>query len=388
MPDEPPHHTAPRPSGLAPPPGLAQLIQGGRIPPHKMQAAQASWSATRAQLAAQPADVSAAERLYFLTLLFTNTLDPSADRERIHALREGALEVMLLPRHRQLMRCYLARGAAHAGDVTAAEAWLGGCDPHSEDIDMDSAYRVTRAFIDTVRSNPQAVLQTLGGTFEEVPIQDALDPLVTVLRANVWERMGQPGNAQTVLSRFMSSGGDLSGAIEAVIGAMPTSWYVCQQSIGGARQQVRAQVGSRAAAGGGGMIIGAVVMIAGCTPLFILGFMVLEGQFEPPALFMLIFPVVFGGMGLRMILAARRKKEIAKGGLQGQGTVTAIQVTGTRINDVPVLRLQVQCQVEGHPPVVAFTKRTMYPGQAQALVGRTVGIIWHPKYPQDVVLEI
>jgi hypothetical protein len=372
---------------LLPPPGIEQLVQGGGIADHRMQEAQAIWAATRKQLAAQPADIAAAERLLFLTMLFLNKLSGSNDDMSIRALLEGALEVFMLPRHRQAMRCFLARRAARIGELQSAEGWLTGCDPGSEDIDMDSAYRVTRAYIDTGHNRPQAVLQTLGGTFEEIAIQDALDPLATVLRANAWERQSQLPNAQQVLQQFMTRGGG-SGAVEGVVKAMPSSWYVCQQSIQSARQVVRTQAGSRAAAGGGGMIIGVIILVSGCIPLFILSGSIIGGEFEFPMLFMLIFPVVFGGWGLKMILAARRKKEIAEGGIHGQGTIAGFQPTGTRINHVPVLKFQLQCQVEGHPPIIAFTQRTMQSGQAQGLVGRSVGIIWHPKYPAEVVMEI
>jgi len=372
---------------MLPPAGIEQFIQGGEIPDFKLQEATAVWAATRKQLMAQPGDIAAAERLRFLTIMFLNKFsDPSHDR-KARGLLEGALEVLMLPRHKQVMRCYLARRAARADQFDAAEEWLAGCDPHSEDIEMDSSYRVTRGYIDTGRGNGAAVLQTLGGTFEEIPIQDALDGVATVLRANAWEKTGQIESAQAVLSQFMTRGG-ASNLVEAVVKAMPAGWQVCQQSLQSARQDVRSAMGARAAGGGGGQIIGFVILISGCIPLFILLGSLASGEFELPMVFMLIFPFVFGGWGLKMIRASRRKTLIAKEGIHGQGTITGASPTGTRINHVPVMRFHVNCQIEGHPPITAFDQRTVDAGQAQALVGRTIGIIWHPKFPTEVVMEI
>jgi hypothetical protein len=374
---------------LLPPPGLEQLISGSSIPDYKLQEAQAIWTGTRQQLATQPADIAAAERLLFLTMALKNALTKAPDDGRIRAMLESALEVVTLPRHRQTLRCDLARRAATNNDLQGAEEWLTGCDPYSEDLTMDSAYRITRAFIDTGHSRPQSVLQILGGSFEEVAIQDALDPLATVLRANAWERMGQLDGAHQVLAQFMSRHSGMSSVIPMIVSAMPQHWYVCAQSLASARQEVRQHVGARAASGGGGLIIGIIVAACGGgIPLVVLAGSLMAGEFHASMLTMLIFPVVFGGMGVKMIRRSLRMKAIATGGIHGQGTILGCRGTGTHINNVPVMEFQVQVQVEGHPPVSCTDRRTMHSGEAQSLVGRQVGVIWHPKYPAEVVLEI
>ena len=43
------------------------------------------------------------------------------------------------------------------------------CDPNSDDLQTDSAYRISRAYLDTARGDFQRVLQILGGNEQEVP---------------------------------------------------------------------------------------------------------------------------------------------------------------------------------------------------------------------------
>ena len=373
---------------LLPPPGLEQVAPGGTIEQWKLAEARMVWSATRRQLAVQPADVGAAERLVWLTMAFMNTMVGSGDETAMRAMIEGALEVLMLPRHRQTMRGYLARFAAKSGDLQSAEAWLAGCDPNSDDLQTDSVYRVSRAYIDTASGNCQAVLQVLGSNEQEVPIMDAMDPIATVLRANAWERMGQVEAARALLARFMTSSGGMSNVVEHVVAALPPHWQVCAQSMQLAQAAVRQQVGARAASGGGGAIFGYVFMAAGMIPLIILVAMAASGTFMPQMLFMLIFPLVFGGIGLKAVLGARRAQEIARDGLRGKGRIIALNMTGTRINNVPLMEIVTQVEVQGYPPTQCTTRRLMYPHQAGGLQGREVAVIWHPKYPSQVVLEI
>lgn len=364
---------------LLPPAGYEPLVAGSEVPPHKLAEAQLLWSGTRKQLLITPADLAAAERMVWLTTVLRNTL---TDARAVRALLEGALEVLMLPRHRQQMLGDLSRDATKEGDRESARGWLERCDPASEDLQADSAYRVARAFLATAQRDFSAVLEVLGATEEEVPIDDAMDPLAVVLRANAWERLGRVDAAQNELIKLM--GRNQAAAVEMVVGALPREWSACAQSIEVARTQVREAVGERAASkAGGGM--GWIVVIAGSIPAFILVAMLASGDFEWPMLFMLIFPAVFGSMGLSMIRSGRRTKEIAKHGLHGHGRIVAVSSTGTKINGTPLMRIDLQVGIAGHPEVVASTKRLMHGGGE--LIGTQVAVIWHPKYPTDVVLD-
>jgi DNA-directed RNA polymerase subunit RPC12/RpoP len=370
---------------LLPPAGLETLLQGGRIEPWKLNEARQIWGQTRAHLRTQPADIAAAERIVFLTMMLSNTLVGSGDDLGLRALYEGALEVLTLPRHRQTMRCYLARHAARTNDLESAEAWLAGCDPGSDDLMTDSAWRVTRAFLDTGYGRSQNVLQVLGGNDRDVPIDDSMDPVAAVLRANAWERMGNLDAARTTLARLMTSG--QSASIEAVVKAMPPHWQVCAQSVEGARQQHRSHLGTKASSAG---TFGWIFIVAGFIPLVAIVPVVLfsSGSAHFPVLLVLIFPLIFGGVGWKMVSSAKRAKKIAEEGLHGTAKILHVAPTGTRINNVPVMAFTAQVNVPGHPPVQCVMKKLFNPAMAGVAVGRDVPCVWHPQYPTEVVLDI
>jgi len=366
---------------LLPPTGFEQLVVGSEIPAHKLQEAQMVWSATRKALIANQGDLAAADRLVWLTMLMRNTL-LEKDDPRVRALLEGALEVLMLPRHRQTLRGHLARSAVKERDYDSAEQWLSGCDTNNEDLMADTSWRVSKAFLMTARNQPQEVINLIGGTFEDVPIHDSMDAIATVLRANAWEKMGNVDAARAVLGAFMSRGG-LAAVVESVVKSMPRDWQVCAQSMTGAQQDVRKAVATRASSGAS--LFGWIFLLAGCVPLVIFIVLIISGEFVGPMLTMLIFPIVFGSIGIKSILSAGRAKEIAANGLRGRAKILGVSPTGTRINGVPMMRFELEITVEGRPPVRASATKLMYP---QNLAGAEIGVIWHPKYPDDAVMEI
>jgi hypothetical protein len=280
---------------------------------------------------------------------------------------------------------FLSRDAVKEGDLSSARDWLERCDPASEDLSTDSTYRISAALLETAQGNYAKVHEVLGATEEEVPIHDSMDPIAVVLRANAWERLGHIDAAKAELMKFMSRGGRAS-AVEAVIGSLPPTLHLCAHSIQVARAEVRQKVGKRAVSQAGGAMGWVVALAGGGIPVVVFVSMLASGEFEWPALFMLIFPLVFGSMGLGMIRSAGRMKKIAREGLHGIGRIVAISPTGTQINNVPLMKIDVQVTVDGHPPVMASTKRLIGDGGGH-LVGAQVPVIWHPKYPADVVLD-
>lgn len=132
------------------PVGYESLVSGNVVPAHKLDEARMVWIATRQQLAATPADLATAERMVWLTVMLRNTFTVL---RVIRALTEGALEVLILPRHRQLMLGILSREAAKEGDLQSAHAWLECCDPAAEDLLADSAYRISRALLESCKGS-------------------------------------------------------------------------------------------------------------------------------------------------------------------------------------------------------------------------------------------
>ena len=373
---------------LRPPQTLRPLMAGGALAPHRLQEARVLWSATRDRLATNPSDLPAAEQLYVLTLLLSQALD-EGDRgqaTRVRALTEGALEVMMLPRFRQLLRGLLARAAARAGDLRAADAWLTGCDPASEDLEMDSAYRISRAYLATARDDALTVLDALGERFDQIPIQDALEELAAVLRAHAWERRGDLARAQAELVAVLSRGGH--AAVDAVLASLPKQWRVCAQSHPGALEQTRAQVAARTSSGRAmNVLFSLVISVVAIAPVAALIQLVRDGSFRPGHLVLLIFPAFFGSMAFHGIRDALRHRTIATRGLPGKGTILSYETSGTQIHHVPVISFTVRCEIPGYPPTEATTQRTMYPGEASDMVGRSVTILWDPEHPQDVVVD-
>jgi hypothetical protein len=51
-----------------------------------------------------------------------------------------------------------------------------------------------------------------------------------------------------------------------------------------------------------------------------------------------------------------------------------------------MIRFDLEITVEGRPPVRASATKLMYP--QGNLIGGEIGVIWHPKYPNDAVMEI
>ncbi len=172
---------------LLPPKALRPLLSGSTIRPGQEQAAHQMFQKCVTDLRSAPNEES--ERcLYFLSLVFSNYYGIKQEFRRMRALLESALEASRSPRHQQVILAMLSRTAARLGEMQAADAWLALCDPKSEDLVADSAYRLARALLATKRENYHDVLETLGRA-EEVPTSDENDAACAVLRANALERL-------------------------------------------------------------------------------------------------------------------------------------------------------------------------------------------------------
>ena len=208
--------------GSTPPPpaDLLRLVPGGLLTSRNVPKAVTIWQGLRHELRSKPSSPMAAERLVFLTMLLVTNYQVKHDLLRQRAMLESALEVLELPRHKQMMRGYLCRCACRSGDLTAAEEWLAPCDPRSDDLETDTAYRYSRACIDTASGNYEGVLEILGGAPTHVPIMDSFDHVCAVLRANAWEKRGNLAAATNLLVQAMAiDAGGASGrlAVEKVV---------------------------------------------------------------------------------------------------------------------------------------------------------------------------
>jgi hypothetical protein len=377
-----------------PPPSIQSLFEGGGIPDWKVQEAMAVWNHARTELR-QTASFDAGERIVFLTSLLGSRFGRANEPWVQRGLYESALDVVTLPRQKQMMRGGLARAAGRDGDWASAETWLAPCDPQSDDLESDSEWRVSRAYIDTGRRDWNAVISVLGRTPDEVPIRDSMDTLAAVLRANAWEQAGQLPTATQLLMMEMAKGPQSRETMRRII-EYHAPLALCAGSFAGADAQYSQEAAKVAGASMGG---GVGSFLFGLGALFLLASAGLgiwaavdRSATSTGALSALMGLVPAGlimffiGRGLRN--AGKRAERLRLHGVRGQGTVLGIERTGTEINNVPMMRIRLRVQLPGMPPYEAETKMLVPPQVlVQLTPGTGVSVRVDPQNPADVMIE-
>jgi tetratricopeptide (TPR) repeat protein len=179
---------------LVPPVLVAQLVEGQAIPGEKVAEAMEVWDGLCREVR-DTGSLEASKGLLLLTMLLGDSYDRAGDKRMVRALYESALELLRLPWERQAVRGALSRGASLDGDTCSAEVWLTPRDPRSVDLDADTHWRLSRALIDTVHGDWNAVLALLGRTEDELPFRSYVGPAVALFRANAWEQLGRVDTA-------------------------------------------------------------------------------------------------------------------------------------------------------------------------------------------------
>jgi tetratricopeptide (TPR) repeat protein len=391
---------------MLPPGSLLSLMPNGQLEAWKVAEAITVWQNTRRELRTSN-DFEAAERLLFLTIVLSQHFFEQGDRERQRALFESALEVFSLPRHRQMMLCYLSRCACRAGDLDAAQRWLTQCDARSDDLAMDSSYRFSWAFIDTARGNFQGVIAALGAQFDQIPIQDALDGSACALRANALERLGNLPGATGELRTGFARNPMLRGAIEKFI-EVHRAFALCPQSLEQARaRQTRVAASAAAERAGGGRVFAWVFLTIGALELAVaaglgaielaplLGFELFGGpptSNDPmPFIGLLLggMGILFFAVGLFAFILGRNARRLRVSGVRAQARVLALVPTSIRVNDVPVVKLQVSIEPPGRAPYTAESKMVMHGALlVRAIPGASVPVRVDPKKPNKFILEL
>ena len=368
----------------------------------------------------------AAERLLFLTMVLANHFAAEQDLVRQRAMFESALEVFVLPRHQQIMRGYLARCATRAGELDAAEQWLAPCDPRSDDLQSDSAYRFSRAFLDTARGDFDGVLQALGWNDGDVPLVDEMDATAALFRANAWEQRGDMERAVGLLRTAMGEGAGARRAMEGTVERYQ-DWRLCERSFPlAAVGQRRASVAAARSGMGsivawiliavavslgltalglvaGGLVCLVIAVVSLIAPLvagggeeaWIAGGTVAFSMFITgislilPGVCMLPFVLLPGWIGRKLLANARKAAELQARGVEAYAEIKNIQPTGMTVNDVPQYRIELRVMPEGGEPVKAFVERLMGPVDAARLQpGTTVPVLVDPEDPTQVIIEV
>jgi hypothetical protein len=398
---------------IAAPPALGHLIAGGVIAQQKVQEAFHIYQQTRGELD-KTSSPDAAERLYFLTMALNTHLATEGDHGRRRALLETSLETLTLPRHVQVVRCLLSGASAKEGDLGSAEEWIRPCNPTSDDIEADSAYRVARALLDTHHERFDAVLGLLGTQDDVYPIADNWDPTVALLRANALERLGDVNGAATALRARMdgeSSAGRIAMAqirdINLVeLGLCPQSYPIARQSY----DEAAAAKAARASGGtigtiffyvGLGICVFGVLLALGLSLPFILGgFATGQGAGEAVGVGVGLFSgflglvttvplgAIFAVVGYVFRKKAQKASWLRLNGFSARAKVRSCTPTNMRVNDVPVMRIEVEVMHPQHAPYVTSFQQTLSGDLSRLLAtGNLIPIRVHPTDPQQVVIE-
>ncbi len=382
---------------LLPPAALSTLLHEGRLTAQNEALAQQQWNQARREVAGG-ASFGAAERLYFLTMMLYGLWSETRNDDKIRALLETALNYLREPSHRAVLHGMLARNAARLNDMAAADHWLSLCDPYSEDIQTDSAYRLTAAYLATAKRDYARVLQYLGSRIDDVPIADNNDIVCGVLRANALEKTGQLNLAVQQLSFWTDTAG---GAVQQVIAAN-AGLGLCFQSMVRVNQRAQQRANQQA------QMEANVVQTTtgfrfGCLflPLFLGGFaipIILGGaeRFLGAADAENIAPIVIGGylvcaflvVAVTLSKGARSRAHLKKVGIRGSATLISLKATGTQVNDQPQMLLRLKVEAPGQPAFIAEHREVISHAQLPQMVpGATMMVLYNPNDRAQLVIE-
>ena len=368
-------------------PTLQAVLGGDSVQQGREQEAFVIWQSLRAR--SQQGDVAASEDMATLVLILTNNASIAAQPAMMTALSESTYDAAVLPRHKQEQLGRLTRRAVADGDRAGALRYLSWIMPNAPDIDADSEFRVSSAALATLDRDPQRVLLLLGPQKDAVPIVDWMDPMASVFRANAYEMMGNLPVATQILRELPDP-----ARARAHPRALPVAPPV--RAVGGVYEAAASQQSAQRAAAGAGMIGmifggalafgGDITLLSGLLPARLGG-----GGFMDVGVYITAgIGVTFLVVGVGLVLGARAKGKRAAwlrtNGLSLTARIVNAQMTGTRINDVPVYRFVLQVMGPHGPYEASFTKLTPEHQVAMAM-GREVRVRADPNKLQDVLLE-
>jgi hypothetical protein len=401
---------------LIPPARILPLFEAGAIPAWRVNEGITMWQAARRDMTAT-GNLESGEAVYFLAMALSSAYGEQKDVTRQRAMLESSLEVLRMPRHRQALRCMLSRLACRSGDLAAAEQWLAPCDASSDDLEMDTPYRFSRALIATTKKDWQGVLQVLGRGPADVPILQAMEPVLVAIRANAVEQLGDVQGAATLLFAFINISALNAQRMEQVLDYW-SPFGLCTQCRGLAQTERRQEQAARATASTGG-ITGIVFAGTGLL-MTVVGIGLLIGGLlsgmsshsapppnagkhghvtpPPPVVssgpnmgllmpggILLLMGLIFSAVGIPIYRSGKRAQRLAMTGERAKAQVLSASPTGMSINDVPQIAFDLLVQRPGaQPPYKARVKAL---GALHVQKGATVSVLVDPQDPSTVIFE-
>jgi hypothetical protein len=366
------------------PPSLAAVLGGQTILPGREQEALLVWQTLRQR--AEASDPAASEDLAFLTLLLAQHPAYRDQAPFVRALLESALDASVLPRHKQEQLGTLCRRAIAEGRRDEALRFFHAMDPMSVELTSDSQYRLSAAAISTLDRDGQRVLWAIGARKDAVPIADAMDAMASIFRANAFELLGDVASAQQVLRELPSA-----ELLTAVQGRFP-HLSLCARAAAGYQQSARIAAGDKAAqrAGAIGKLVGFVLIGSGLFTLFI---SVVVGA-ATGSIFGAIMPcfIAFALVAVGAVLVVRAKKSaekarwLAQNGLALRARIVNAELTGTRINHVPLMRFHLQVHGPQGPYAASFTQLARE-HEVALLLGKEIGVRANPQALTELIVD-
>lgn len=378
---------------LMPPASLRRFVVAGQLPDPLVDEALAAWQTTRAQVVSGRA-ADAAERLFFLTVMLADAYGRRGDERRVRALLESAAELVGGERERQVLHCMMARRAVAAGDRDAARGWLLRCDPQSDDLVSDTAYRFSVAYLATAEGQWSEVFRVIGEDEEALPIAMSSRLAVSVLRANALERTARLDVAVEQLSRQLAAGHATPSGLDSVR-RVHVAMDLAPRAVAQAVAQHAATASTRGSRGRW-KLWGAMLpqLLVGA------GFFWWSYTASPDALTddgyslkLFAFYMGCGFVGLPLLIGlfsalfGGGKKRLLATGIDGHGRILSAEATGWRINEVPQIRLELEVFAGDLEPVET-TIKVLVPEHRHADLlrpGATIPLKVDPRRPRRVV---
>jgi hypothetical protein len=363
---------------LLPPPNLRHLAAGGGLDPAKVMEARQQWDAARGQMQAGPS-YPVEERLFWTTFLLARHYAEHDARREAMQIIEATLPLLHDPRHRQITLGLGARNAAVLHDFATADRYLAQLDPRSDDLQVDTNYRFTTAYVALTRNDHRTALHVLGMEIDDVPISDAYDTVCGVLRAHAHEAAGQHELACTQLMKLAASPDRLARVQDIArsnksLQLVPHSLPVVAERV---RQLFQNVVVTRSGINLKGIFILPILGIAAAAGGEALASAVGPplGEWLPGLLIgaFVVFSTVFA---LRLVLRGpMQRKRLAQSGVPGTAQLLVVEQTGTRVNDQPMVRLRMLVELPNRAPYTVLHNEVVPLIRLSQLVpGSTVGV--------------
>ncbi len=376
---------------MLPPPNLRALAGGGGLNPDQRGQAEAIWQAALAETASAPS-FTAEERLFWTTFMLVNHHAEQGRREVSASLLEQTLPRLTQPRFSQVGTGMLARTFAAQGNVERAKQLLAQLDAHSDDLQVDTNYRFSTAYVALLAGDAQTALAALGNAIDDVPISDAYDRVCGLYRAHAYEALGNVEVAVQQLQQLAPTPAEIAQLEE--MARMTPQLPLVAVSLPRAKvavirmQQETITTGSQLNVGRmvglmflvvplvmGGAFLSETVVSAELQPVFIGGLIVVTTVFS----LVTVFGTLFKG--------AARRKVLLRQGVDGSAKLMVVEQTGTRVNDQPLLQLRMMVEVPGSSPYSVLHREVVPQIRlAQLQPGMQLPVKVDPRDPRNMAI--